>query len=102
MSESEVEKTFKGASVSTMTLEPGLTVVECAVKAKCFRTLDDAVHKIKAGGFRMNHTLVTNPNEALIYGQHILHNNTTVIRVGLFFLFSVNFEFEQKINFFSL
>ncbi len=82
MSKEEIEQTFKSASVTTLNFEPGLTVAECALKAKCFKTLDLAMHIIKAGGFRMNHTLITNPQEALIYGQHILTNNISVIRVG--------------------
>ena len=59
-----------------------MTVMECALKAKCFRSPEDAIHIIKGGGFRINHALVSNPEEALIFGQHILMNNTTIIRVG--------------------
>lgn len=57
-------------------------MLECALKANCFRTVEDAAHIIQAGGFKINGTLATDPQEALIYGQHILMNNITVIRVG--------------------
>jgi tyrosyl-tRNA synthetase len=60
----------------------GTSVTECALKAKCFRSLDEAIRIIKAGGFRMNHSVITNPEEVLIYGQHILNNNISIIRVG--------------------
>lgn len=59
-----------------------MTVLECALAAKCFRSPEDAAHIIKAGGFKINGTLCTNPQEALVYGQHILINNITIIRVG--------------------
>jgi tyrosyl-tRNA synthetase len=61
-----------------------MSVSECALKAKCFRSLDDAIRIIKAGGFRINHTIVNNPEEVMIYGQHILNNNISVIRVGMY------------------
>ena len=60
----------------------GVTAIEVAMKANCFTNLSDADTKIRSGGFRINHTLITNPQEALIYGQHILNNNTSVILVG--------------------
>ena len=82
MSKEEIEATFKMASVTTLTLEPGMSVSECALKANCFKTPQDCMRIIQAGGFRMNHTLITNPQEVMIYGQHILNNNITVIRVG--------------------
>jgi tyrosyl-tRNA synthetase len=59
-----------------------MSVSECALKVKCFKNIEECLQIIRAGGFRMNHTLVTNPEEVMIYGQHILNNNITVIRVG--------------------
>lgn len=59
-----------------------MTVTECALKTKCFNSVEDAVRKIRAGGFRMNHTQITNPEEVMIYGQHIMNNDMSVIRVG--------------------
>lgn len=97
MSKEEIESTFKTASVSTLTLEPGMSVSECALKSNCFKNTQDCVRIIQAGGFRMNHTLITNPLEVMIYGQHILNNNITVIRVGkivLKFLILFLYSFE--------
>ena len=89
MSKEEIESTFKSATVSTLNMKPGLTVAECALEAKCFKTLDLAIHIIQSGGFRMNHTLITNPQEALIYGQHVLTNNISVIRVGKIYIINI-------------
>lgn len=82
MSKEEVDGTFKGASVTTLTMEPGMSVSECALKVKCFKTIEECVRVFEMGGFRMNHTLMTNPEEVMIYGQHIMNNDMTVIRVG--------------------
>ncbi|RMZ99151.1 tyrosine--tRNA mitochondrial, partial [Brachionus plicatilis] len=82
MSDKEVESTFRGASSVSLTMAPEMSVLECAVEAQCFRSVEDAAAVIKAGGFRINGTLITNPQESLIFGQHILTNNITIIRVG--------------------
>lgn len=73
-------------------MSKGLTVAECAMKAKCFKTLEVAMHIINSGGFRINHTLITNPHEVLIYGQHILTNNISVVRVGKLDFFIIWFD----------
>ncbi len=85
MTKEEIETTFKGASVTTLTMDPGMSVIECALKAKCFKKIEDSVQVFRAGGFRMNHTLISNPEEVMIYGQHIMNNDMTVIRVGKYF-----------------
>lgn len=59
-----------------------MTITDCVLKANCFRNVEDAIHIIKSGGVRVNFDLITNPQEVLIYGQHILPNNITIIRVG--------------------
>lgn len=82
LTENEIESTFRGASTTTLTMAPEMSVLECALEAKCFRSIEDASSVIKSGGFRINGTLITNPQESLIYGQHILTNNITIIRVG--------------------
>lgn len=62
-----------------------ITIAECVIKAKCFRSLEDGIHIIKSGGLRINGAQCTNPEDVLILGQHILINNMTVIRVGKYF-----------------
>lgn len=59
-----------------------MTVLECAMKTNGFKNIDEAIYVIESGGFRMNHTVIKNPSEVLIYGQHILMNNLSVIRIG--------------------
>jgi tyrosyl-tRNA synthetase len=68
-----------------------MTVIECLMKAKCVKSFDDGIHKIETGGVQMNHTKVMNPQEALIYSQHILVNNVTLIKIGKSFHFSQKF-----------
>jgi tyrosyl-tRNA synthetase len=82
MNATEIETTFKSARSITLPMEVGMTVIELAMKANCFKNIEDAATKIQAGGFRINHTLITNPQEVLIHGQHILLNNISVIKVG--------------------
>ena len=96
MSKEEIEITFKAASVVTLTMEPGLTVSECALKVKCFNKIEDCLQLFSAGGFRMNHTLITNPEEVMIYGQHIMNNDMTVIRVGNVKLIPFNLIYQIK------
>jgi hypothetical protein len=59
-----------------------MTVLECAMKAKCYETLEEAIDMIQAGGLQMNNTVITNPQEVLILGQHIMPSEYTVIRIG--------------------
>ncbi|XP_014672546.1 PREDICTED: tyrosine--tRNA ligase, mitochondrial-like [Priapulus caudatus] len=66
----------------TLSLDPGVTVLDLAMKARCFSREVDAKRIIGAGGFYINYQRVTSPEYVLIQGQHILPNNTTLVRVG--------------------
>jgi tyrosyl-tRNA synthetase len=59
-----------------------MTVIELAMKLNHFKNLEEANRIIKGGGFKINSVTTTDPAEALIFGQHILTNNITVVRVG--------------------
>uniref|UniRef100_A0A1B0DBD8 Tyrosine--tRNA ligase n=1 Tax=Phlebotomus papatasi TaxID=29031 RepID=A0A1B0DBD8_PHLPP len=78
----DVKVTFQGATLTELLMEPGLSVLDVALKAKCFPTKDDAVRIITAGGFRINHQRTTNIAEVLSPGIHILKNGISLLRVG--------------------
>jgi len=78
----EVEGIFKGAEVVKLLLQPGITVKQLALTAKCFLTQKDADRIINAGGFYINHSRMSNPNEAIVPGVHILKNYVSLLRVG--------------------
>ncbi|KAG7200893.1 hypothetical protein KM043_003256 [Ampulex compressa] len=80
--EVQLSEIFEGAKMVEILGEPGITVYELAQKAKCFKTDRDAQRIIQAGGFYLNHQKITNLNEAIVPGIHILSNNLTLIRVG--------------------
>jgi len=79
---SEIKETFKGASVVEILLEPATSILDLAMKAKCFSTENDARRIIAAGGFNINHQRCTDYTEILSLERHILSNGITVIRVG--------------------
>ncbi|XP_050424168.1 tyrosine--tRNA ligase, mitochondrial [Adelges cooleyi] len=78
----DISKIFSGAVVVELYLEPGITVLQLAMKAKCFLTEKDAYRIIPAGGFYINHQRITNINEAVTMSVHILPNQISLIRVG--------------------
>ncbi|XP_078042926.1 tyrosine--tRNA ligase, mitochondrial [Augochlora pura] len=78
----ELAQLLEGAKVVDMFSEHGLTVYDLAMKAKCFQKDHDAKRIIAAGGFYINYQRITNKDEVLVPGIHILQNNVTLIRVG--------------------
>ncbi|KAI4501361.1 hypothetical protein M0802_003734 [Mischocyttarus mexicanus] len=82
MSADDIATVFEGATIVDIFGEPGLTVYELATKVKCFKSDHDTRRIIEAGGFYINYNKVTNLNEVLVPGIHILPNNTTLLRVG--------------------
>ncbi|GAB0095386.1 Tyrosine--tRNA ligase [Sergentomyia squamirostris] len=82
LSYEDVKTTFQGATITELVMEPGFSVLDVAMKAKCFPTKDDAIRIITAGGFRINHQRTTNIAEVLSPGIHILKNGISLLRVG--------------------
>lgn len=78
----EVADVFKGAEVVELLPEAGQTVMDLALKARCFLTNHDALRIISAGGFYVNQKKVRNPAEVLNYQVHVLKNKVTLLRVG--------------------
>ncbi|XP_043478601.1 tyrosine--tRNA ligase, mitochondrial [Leptopilina heterotoma] len=82
MEANDLVSAFEGATLVEIINEPGLTVSELALKVKCFKKENDAMRIIPAGGFHINHQKITNVNEMIVPGIHILPNNLSLIRVG--------------------
>ncbi|KAH8283493.1 hypothetical protein KR018_004146 [Drosophila ironensis] len=78
----EIKQTFQGATVVDMLTEPGMSILQLAMKAKCFPTETDAVRIINAGGFYVNQKRVQNIAEVISTGIHILRNGVSLLRVG--------------------
>ncbi|XP_067632124.1 tyrosine--tRNA ligase, mitochondrial [Eurosta solidaginis] len=78
----EVKKVFAGATVVEILLEPGTSILDIAMKAKCFNSEGDAIRIIAAGGFYINQKRVQNIAEIITSGIHILKNGLSLLRVG--------------------
>ncbi|ALC41909.1 CG16912 [Drosophila busckii] len=78
----EIKQTFQGATVVDLLNEPGMSILQLAMKAKCFPTENDAVRIINAGGFYINQKRVQNITEVISTGIHILRNGISLLRVG--------------------
>ena len=78
----QARNVFTGAPFLQLLFSPGLTVLDLALKVGCFRTEKDAVRIIGAGGFSINMVRVSNTEEVLTHGKHIMENGLTLIRVG--------------------
>ncbi|XP_034939654.1 tyrosine--tRNA ligase, mitochondrial [Chelonus insularis] len=82
LSAEEVISVFDGANVVEIPPEPGMTAYGLAMKINCFKSDHDALRIIPAGGFYINHNRITNTEEVITPGIHILANNLTLVRVG--------------------
>ena len=82
MNADELVQLLDGATVVQVFAEPGINVYELAMKAKCFKTSHDARRIIKGGGFYINYQRITNTEEVIVSGIHILSNNISLLRVG--------------------
>lgn len=82
MRQEELIEVFQGARVVNMEPDENLTAFKLAVKAKCFKTENDAKRIIQAGGFYINFARIDNENEPVLQGTHILPNKITLLRTG--------------------
>ena len=82
LSDKEILQVFSGATFIEVFMEPGTTMIEAAMKAKCFPTEKDASRIISSGGFYINQKRTTNIAEILTPGVHILENKISLLRVG--------------------
>ncbi|CAL7941958.1 unnamed protein product [Xylocopa violacea] len=82
MNVNDLIQILEGATVVELLAEPGINVYELAKRANCFKTEHDARRIIEAGGFYINYQKITNTEEVLVPGIHILSNNVSLVRVG--------------------
>ena len=78
----EIPQLFAGASYTELLMEPGTTMMNAALRVKCFPSEYDANRIISAGGFYVNQKRTTNPAEVLSPEIHILPNGVSLFRVG--------------------
>lgn len=78
----EIPKLFVGAPYVELYMEPGTTMLDAAMKVKCFPTTKDAHRIIAAGGFYINQQRTTNPKEMFTPDIHIMKNGISLFRVG--------------------
>lgn len=82
LSRADIRESFGGATVAEVRLEPGMTVLELAMRAGCFPTEADATRIMAAGGFAVNQAKARNVAEVVTPSVHILKNGVTLLRVG--------------------
>lgn len=78
----EISQLFSGSSYNEMVIEPGTTIIDAAMKVKCFANDWHANRIITSGGFYINQQRVNNPQEVISQDIHILPNGVTLFRVG--------------------
>ncbi|XP_055389544.1 tyrosine--tRNA ligase, mitochondrial [Condylostylus longicornis] len=78
----EIKQNFSGATLCEILPEAGMTVLDLAMKSKCFKTEVDACRIISAGGFYINLKKAQNISEIISPGIHTLKNGLTLLRVG--------------------
>lgn len=83
MSQEQIAAAFEGARIVDLVPDSRkITVFDLAMKAKCFKQESDAVRLIKAGGFYINYERVTDLDQVVKFGSHILPNYITLLRTG--------------------
>ncbi|XP_068129181.1 tyrosine--tRNA ligase, mitochondrial [Hyperolius riggenbachi] len=82
MSDQELQELFQDAPFSEMLHEPGTRVLDTCLRVSAIPEGAQGFDVITKGGVSFNHRKVTNPDEVLVLGQHILRNGLSLIRVG--------------------
>ncbi|XP_069619453.1 tyrosine--tRNA ligase, mitochondrial [Ranitomeya imitator] len=82
MSDQELQELFQGAPFAEFLLEPGTRVLDACLKVSAIPEGVRGFDILSGGGVSFNHMRVTNPDEVLVVGQHILSNGLSLIKVG--------------------
>jgi len=82
LSQNEMKKVFQSAAYTRLIYQPGLTVLDLAVKLRAFKSEKIGHQIISNGGFYVNQIRRTNVDEIIMPGDHILSNDTSLIRIG--------------------
>lgn len=89
----EMKSIFVGAKVQQIILEPGMTVLDLALKAKIYKHDREATRLITQGGFYINQSRCTNIAEIISPTVHILANKYTLLRTGSRNYYIINWTF---------
>ena len=82
MSKDEMKSIFQSASYIKMVNQPGLTLLEFAMKLRCFKNEKSAQDVIQGGGFSVNQVKRTNIDSVILPGDHILDNQLSLVKIG--------------------
>uniref|UniRef100_A0A8C5N4Y5 Tyrosine--tRNA ligase n=1 Tax=Leptobrachium leishanense TaxID=445787 RepID=A0A8C5N4Y5_9ANUR len=82
MSDQELQELFQEAPFAELLYEPGTRALDACTKVSAVPEGARGFEMIMAGGLSINHQKVTNPDEVLVPGQHILKNGLSLIKVG--------------------
>ncbi|KAM4675748.1 tyrosine--tRNA ligase, mitochondrial [Discoglossus pictus] len=82
MSDQELQELFREAPFAEFMLEPGTRVLDACLRVSAIPDGARGYEIISNGGLSINHSRVTNPDEVLVIGQHILKNGLSLIKVG--------------------
>ncbi|XP_040201795.1 tyrosine--tRNA ligase, mitochondrial [Rana temporaria] len=82
MTDQELQELFQEAPFTEVLHEPGTRVLDACLKASAIPEGARGFETISRGGVSFNHNKVTNPDEVLVLGTHILRNGLSLIKVG--------------------
>ena len=82
LTKDQMKEIFQSAAYCQMIYQPGLKVLDLAVKLKISKNEKIAQNLIEKGGFYINQCRRTNIDELIMPGDHILSNDMSLVRIG--------------------
>ncbi|XP_074839894.1 tyrosine--tRNA ligase, mitochondrial [Carettochelys insculpta] len=82
MSDQELQELFREAPFAELLFEPGMSVLDLCRKVNAIQDGPNGYRTITDGGVSINYIQVTKPETVLIFGQHILKNGVSLLRIG--------------------
>uniref|UniRef100_A0A8D0CF34 Tyrosine--tRNA ligase n=1 Tax=Salvator merianae TaxID=96440 RepID=A0A8D0CF34_SALMN len=82
LSDQELQELFSGAPYHELLLEPGTTVLDLCRKVNAIVDGPKGYCDITNGAISINHIKESNPDAILIFGQHILSNGLSLLKIG--------------------
>ena len=73
---------FQSAAYVKLVNQPGLTLLDFAMKLRCFKNEKSAQDVIQTGGFSVNQVKRTNVDQVILPGDHILDNQLSLVKIG--------------------
>ena len=82
LTKDQMKEIFQSAAYCQMIYQPGLKVLDLAVKLRISKNEKIAQNLIEKGGFYINQCRRTNIDELILPGDHILSNDMSLVRIG--------------------